>query len=175
MAVVMFSGTRLLEVRRNTKRGTLVFSADLTPSVAKVMGWTELPDKCIGSKMAGAINAASLIFAPKQKDLFGAGEFRAECQTLAHFQIVRLEIEQSRGKGFRHEIRFSGTFHAEGVAALAESWLISVGEGQGQLRVTGIIAESAEPGGEDDDDDSEPPLTGDAKAEHAARASGKAK
>lgn len=145
MAVITFSGAQLLKVDRDSKRGRLFFSSELTKSVAKSMGWTDLPDKCTGSKMEGAINAATLIFAAKQRELFkGNGEFRCECQTVAHFEIVRRELETARGKGFRYEIRFNAVFASEDGAALAESWLVTVGEGKGSLRVSGAMAEPGE-------------------------------
>lgn len=144
MATITFTGAQLLSVSRTPKKGVLNFAANLTQPVSKKLGWGPLPDKCLGDKMEGSINAASLIFAPKQTDLFNGNEFRAECQSLGHFQIVRRELEQSKGKGFRRELRFQGSFIAEGVAAMAESWLIAVGDGKGELKVSGTIAEASD-------------------------------
>jgi hypothetical protein len=139
---INFSGAILRKVERDNKGGKLHFSAELTAGVSKAMKWEDLPDSCTGGKMEGAINAGALSLSPKQKDLFSDSELSADFQSVGHFEIVRLELEKSKGKGFRRELRFHVVFIAPGVAALAESWLMSVGDGKSSMRVTGTIAES---------------------------------
>jgi len=147
--VINFSGAVLRKLERDSKGGKLHFSSDLTTSVSKAMKWEDLPDSCTGSKMEGSITAGSINLTPKQKDLFSDKELSADFQTLAHFEIVRLELEKSKGKGFRRELRFQVVFVAPDVCGFAESWLMSVGAGKASMRVNGTLVEKSEQESED--------------------------
>lgn len=148
-----FSGTVLEKLERTAKGGKLHFKAELTATVAKAMKWGDLPEGCTGGKMEGSIDAGSISLTPKQRDLFKSAELEVEVQSVTKFEIVRLELENSKGKGFRYEIRFIAKFVADSVAAKAEVWLMTVGEGKSSMRVSGTLAEKPAPEEDEEGDE----------------------
>jgi hypothetical protein len=135
------TGTILRSVSRDVNHGTLKFRANLTKNFVKVMGWGDLAQGQTGADMEGTINEAALILAADQENLFQNGEFRAQVQTVGKFQITRMELNNKRQKGFRFVLDFEARFVAEGIAALAEAWIIKSGAGSGKLNIKGMLAE----------------------------------
>lgn len=135
------SGTILRSVSRTTEHGTLKFRANLTKNFVKVMGWGELSSGQTGADMEGTIDEASLVMSADQENLFANGEFRAQVQTVGKFQITRMELNNKRAKGFRFVLDFEARFVAEGIAALAEAWIIKSGAGGGKLNIKGMLPE----------------------------------
>lgn len=142
MSLVNFSSAVLISSSRTKTTTTLLFSAELTKSVAKAMEWgeQELPDKASGIKMDGKLAGGTFSLAPRQGAqgvLDGIAPAELECGlgSCGHFQIVRREIEQSRGKGFRRELRFKVTSSDVDASAKAEAWLTTIGETKGTLKL----------------------------------------
>jgi hypothetical protein len=137
-----FTGVTLHKAERDLKRGLLHFSASLTKPVIEGLKWGELPKAATNSGMDGAISQASMSMSAKQSDLFEKGEFRADVQSVSKFEIVRMELKGKKGKGFRHVVRFVATFVAADILALADQWIMAVGDGTATLTVSGELVES---------------------------------
>jgi hypothetical protein len=137
----VFTGVTLHKAERDLKRGLLHFSANLTKPIAEAMKWGDLPKASTSSSMEGSIIGVSLSMSAKQAGLFEKGEFRSQAQSLDKFEIVRLELKGKKGKGFRHVVRFVARFVDSDILALAEQWIISVGDGTATLTATGELSQ----------------------------------
>jgi hypothetical protein len=60
------------------------------------------------------------------------------------FEILRLELEAKKGKGFRRELRFSGTFDSPEGAATFESYMNRTANAEGTLTVS-YLKEATQP------------------------------
>jgi len=145
--LIVFTGVTLLKAERDLKRGVLKFSASLTKPVIEGMKWQAPALSCTGSTMVGQITQASLAMSAKQMDLFAEGEFRVDVQTVSKFEITRMELKGKKGKGFRHVVNFEARFVGAEILALADAWILAVGDGVGTMRVDGELTEVTEPAG----------------------------
>ena len=118
------------------RNSAFIFAVPIPSAVAKAMKWEDLTATCTSGDMEGTITAGTLEMTPKQKDLFSTAELRCEFQTLGPFEIVRLEIEGKKGKGFRREFRFNGTFDYPEGAATFESYMNRTANTEGTLTIT---------------------------------------
>ena len=100
---IVFTGVVLRSVQRDSTSGKLHFSAELTAAVSKAFDWGALPDTAIGCKMDGELSGGSLVLTPKEMGL-RPSELACDFATLGHFEVLRLETENSRGKGHRSEV-----------------------------------------------------------------------
>lgn len=139
------TGCHLHSVHRDTMCGKLKFRANLTKDFVKKMQWSDLGAGQVDAGMQGVIQDATLIMSADQENLFANGEFRADVQSVGKFQVVRLELKDKRGKGFRFVLDFEARFVQEGIAALAEAWIMKSGAGTGLLKIDGVLAEAADP------------------------------
>lgn len=134
--VINFTGAQLLEFSRNPKGGVAKFSADYTASVVKAMGWSaELPESALSIKLDGDIAAIEITLTPKDKQV-SKHEASIDVTNLSTFSVVRLETERSRGKGHRHELRFSASFVAPDSCAILEAYMQRLGDMKGTLKVS---------------------------------------
>ena len=145
---IVFTGVVLRSVQRDSTSGKLHFSAELTAADSKAFDWGALPDTAIGCKMDGELSGGSLVLTPKEMGL-RPSELACDFATLGHFEVLRLETENSRGKGHRSEVRFVVKFGGKDVAGKAEGWLVKIGEGKGSLSVN-YEKQATLPGVEDD-------------------------
>lgn len=144
--VIVFTGVVLKKAERDLKRGLLHFSASLTKPVLEGMKWQEPSKSCTDQSMVGQITSASMSMSAKQADLFEEGEFRADVQTVGKFEITRMELKGKKAKGFRHVVTFEAKFIEGDILALADSWIRSVGDGVGTLRISGTLSEAEDVG-----------------------------
>lgn len=144
-------GAVLKKVERDKRGGKLHFSAEWTTKLQQQMLWGPPDSKDTSTTKEGSLVDAQIAISPKQKDLFNKGEFVAACTTVGPFTIVRRELKGSKDKGFRHELHFVAKFIDKGVAAVAETWLMTVGDGPGRLIIAGTYSER-QAGGEGDGD-----------------------
>ena len=135
MAVINFVGVTLRQVSRETGSGKLYFTAELTPAISRAFEWDAISDKATSSDMDGEISGGTLTLSPKELGMKLAA-FTCEFGTLNKLEIVRLEIEKTRGKGHRSEVRFVVKFSGADTAAKAERWLTKIGEAKGTLEVS---------------------------------------
>jgi hypothetical protein len=139
---VKMSGVTLNSVHRTAKEGTLKFRANLTAEVMRKMGWGELTQGQTSADMEGVFADAMLILESDQKDLFAGGEARFSVQKVDGFSVQRLELKKKKGRLFRFVVEFEARFVKEGVAALAETWLLSVGSSEANMALNGALVEA---------------------------------
>lgn len=130
-----FTGATLLKFERTPKSGSAHFSAELTASVAKAMGWTDLPESAISAKLDGELAASVATLTPKDKEI-SKHEIEIDITSVDTFSVVRLETERSRGMGHRREVRFLVSFVAPDTAALLETYMLKIGEAKSTLKVS---------------------------------------
>ena len=130
---LVFQNAVLRKIERDAESGKLYFSASLTAAVSKAFGWDEPPEGASSLKMEGELTGGNLILSPREAGI----TIQVDCgfSTIGHFEIARLETENSRGKGHRNELRFVVKFGGIDTAAKAEGWLTKVGESKAELRV----------------------------------------
>lgn len=139
------SGVILNSVHRSSKEGTLKFRANLSKEFSRKMEWGDLSVGQTSANMEGAIVDAARIMAAEQSGLFAAGEFRADVQKVSKFEILRMEVENKRGKGHRFVLDFEAKFVKSGIAALADEWILAVGSGAATMKINGMFAEAPTP------------------------------
>lgn len=133
--IIAFTKAVLLEFSRNQKGGTAKFRAALSADVRKRLKWTELQPFESGVKLEGELHAQRINLQPEEGPL-AKFQIEIDVKNVYGFNAVKLELEGSRGKGFRHELRFSIDFADQKGCHFLEEYITSVGEGIGLLTVT---------------------------------------
>jgi hypothetical protein len=128
-----FTQVILRKIERDAESGKLHFSASLTAKVIEAMGWGDLPEGATGAKMEGELSGGNLLLSPKEDGI--RAEIDVAYATVGHFEIIRLETPNSRGKGRRNELRFIVRFGGSDVAAKAEAWFQKMGDGAGVMKI----------------------------------------
>ncbi len=133
------AGARIAEVKRvDAEAGSFKFhvSGPLSglEALCKKMGWNMPGDKTTLERLEGKLLGGQLVFSCQDK-LIDA-EIDIEYKELSGFELHRLELEQRKGKGFRRELRFSGTFKCVDGAANFESYMTRTNNSRGTLKVT---------------------------------------
>lgn len=72
-------------------------------------------------------------------------EINMPYKTIGSFKLHRLELIGKKGKGFRRELRFNGTFDDTTGAAAFESYMTRTGNSEGVLTVTYLKEEAVQP------------------------------
>lgn len=103
-------------------------------ALCKKMGWSMPGDKTTLERFEGKLIGGHLVFACQDK-LIDA-EVDIEYGEIKGFELHRLELEVRKKKGFRRELRFSGTFKCADGAANFESYMTRTANAKGQLKVT---------------------------------------
>lgn len=136
MPNVTFTNTILRNFGRDLKTGKAGFTASLTNHVCKAMEWSaDIPDCLAKASPEGELIASSVELVPEQKDLAKQAVSLGASQVNG-FEIVRRELEGSRGKGHRLEVRFTVNFQdADGCRRL-EQYLMTIGQGKGKLNIS---------------------------------------
>src|SRR5690242_12867265 len=106
---VTFTSVQLLGFQRNANGGTANFSSSLTENVMRALDWSEVPECMIKASPEGELDATVVELKPNDKAL-SRHAITLECKSIEAFQVVRVELEQSRGKGHRMELRFTVHF-----------------------------------------------------------------
>ena len=159
MATITFPGEILRSFSRDKSSTTLVFSVEMTKAIAKAMEWgDDLPDAALGCKMEGRLAGGSFVLSPKdgkQGKLPGTESQEMDCtsSSCGGFQIVRRELEQSRGNGHRHELRFKIVTGDLDAAMKAEVWITGIGDAKATLKLD--YAAKAVAGDTDEDGEGE--------------------
>jgi hypothetical protein len=129
---LIFTSAVLRKLERDAESGKLHFSASLTAAVTKAFGWNEPPEGASSLKMEGELAGGNFVLTPKEAGL--TAHMDVAFSTMSHFEIIRLETENSGGKGHRNELRFIVKFGGADVVAQAEAWLRNAGEAKAELR-----------------------------------------
>lgn len=130
-----FTGMTLRSFTRNAKGGIASFSANLSKSIIKTMGWGEMPDYESSAKLVGAL-------AGTQMTLGAAGTLADKYQididitSVDGFEGIRKEIKGKRGKGKRHELHFNVKFVDDKGCRYLEEYMLTIPEEKGTMTVT---------------------------------------
>lgn len=122
-----FTSVQLLSFSRGAKGGSATFSSSLNSTIQKKLSWTDIPECIVGGKLEGDLAATVITLTPKEPEL-RKHEFSLDCQRISGFQSVRLELEASKGKGHRTEIRFTVTFADPVGCRKLEAYMLTCGK-----------------------------------------------
>lgn len=128
-----FSGLTLKKVTRNPKSGSANFTASLSAAIIKKMEWDDIRDYEKGVQLEGELAAQTVSLGAAGTLLTWTVDI--EASKVANFQSVRREIENKRGKGYRHELHFVMTFSDPNGARYLEEYMQSVPAGKGTMTV----------------------------------------
>lgn len=135
MPQLTFTDCTLRGFGRTTKGAHADFTAKLTIAVSKALEWDgDLPTCFRTAKPDGELTASSVALTPDQKDMVKHAVSLGVARVNG-FEIVRRELENQRGKGFRLELRFSVEFQEDGGCAALERYMLTLGESKGRLAV----------------------------------------
>lgn len=136
MPAITFQSAILNSISRKGKEGSASFTTSLSQAVCKALEWDgNIPDCLASAKPEGELMASSVELAPDQKDL----SKHAVSLGVSHikgFEIVRRELESSRGKGHRLELRFNVKFSDDDGCGRLERYMLTIGEGKGKLAIS---------------------------------------
>lgn len=103
--------------------------------ICKKMGWPMPGEKSSLERLDGEFKGGHLTLTCSGK-LIKDVDVDIEYLKIKGFELHRLELVGRKGKGFRRELRFSGTFECEDGAANIESYMMRSGNAAGTLRIT---------------------------------------
>ncbi len=124
---ITFTSVQLRKFSRDSSGGKAEFSSSLTSSIIKKMDWVEMPECLTGGSLEGELNAINLELEPKDEGL-KRHKIQLDIATVNKFHTVRLELEDSKGKGHRTELRFKVKFTDIKGAAKLEAYMLTCGK-----------------------------------------------
>lgn len=122
-----FTNCELVSFSRSPEKGVASFSASFTDKVKQAMGWQDIPECMTGGKLEGDLHATEAVLSPNEKEL-RKHQVSLDVARVLNFETVRLELERSKGKGHRTELRFKVQFTDPNGARKLEQYLISCGK-----------------------------------------------
>jgi hypothetical protein len=135
---INFAGARITEIHRvDTAGGHVKYACALGrgyETLFEKMGWTLPGEKTKSEKLEGKFEGGSLIHSASDK-LVNA-EYDIAYLVLSDFEMIRLEIEGKKKKGFRRELRFKATFKEQDACAKLEAYMFESDNARGPLKVT---------------------------------------
>ncbi len=138
---IVFSRARIAEVKlSDASTGSFKFHVKMGPAkqlqaLCNKMGWQVPDDKTTEQGLEGKLEGGSfslLCDTNVGKDV----EIEMPFKAINGFKMLRLELEQKKGKGFRRELRFNGTFDYPEGAATFESYMNRTANTEGTLTVS---------------------------------------
>lgn len=152
---ITFTAVQLRKFSRDSSGGKAEFSSSLTASIIKKMDWVEMPECLTGGKLEGELNAISLDLEPKDEAL-RRHKIQLDISAVNKFNTVRLELEDSRGKGHRTELRFKVKFTDVKGAGKLEAYMLTCGKSTLVVSYEKQAQQADLPGVELKDDGQEP-------------------
>ncbi len=135
---IKFDGARITEIHRvDTAGGHVKYACGLGRGYEKLfekMGWNLPGEKTKSEKLEGKFEGGSLIHSASDKLV--EAEYDIAYLVLSDFEMIRLEIEGKKKKGFRRELRFKATFKEQDACAKLESYMFESDNARGPLKVT---------------------------------------
>jgi hypothetical protein len=100
------------------------------------MEWNQdIPECLTKANPEGELVASAVELIPDQKDMAKQAVSLGVCKVNG-FEIVRRELESSRGKGHRLELRFNLGFQDTDGCRRLEQYMLTIGESKGKLNVS---------------------------------------
>lgn len=138
---ISFTSARLLSFSRKPTGGVAKFAASWNENVAKAMKWTDIPECMTGASLEGELMAETCELKPTQAEM-KKHAIELKINRVADFKTVRLELEKTKGKGHRTELRFDVTFTDMAGAKKLEQYIQTMGDdGKGTLSVSYVVQE----------------------------------
>jgi len=135
---IKFTGARITEIHRvDTAGGHVKYACGLGQGYEKLfekMGWSIPGEKTKSEKLEGKFEGGSLIHQASDK-LIDA-QYDIAYISLSDFEMIRLQIEGKKKKGFRRELRFKATFKEQDACAKLEAYMFESDNARGPLKVT---------------------------------------
>jgi hypothetical protein len=136
---ITFNGAQIAEFGRvDATSGWFKFRCSpgsTLDSLCKKMGWEMPHEKQSFERLDGEFKGGHLTLSCSGK-LTKDVDVDIEYLKIKGFELHRLELVGRKGKGFRRELRFQGTFECEDGAANIESYMMRSGNAPGTLRIT---------------------------------------
>lgn len=132
---LQFVSAQLKSFGRDRKGGYAVFAASFTKTVCDVMGWSGFPEGAQSVKLEGDLHATHAKLTPKEKPLIKHA-VDIDINEVSGFQVLRLELEGHKGKGWRYELRFEVGFNGAAGCRQLEEYMMTIGEGKSTLLVS---------------------------------------
>ncbi len=134
---VTFLSTQLLSFKRQPESGSAQFSCSLSRPMCNAMGWEiDIPEFIAGGKLDGDLAAHTLYLTPKDRTLAQQHAVELEISRVHKFRSIRLELENSRGVGYRTEIRFQVNFADVKGARKLEEYILTCGKSTATVTYT---------------------------------------
>jgi len=130
-----FSSAILKSFGRDKNGGHAVFTASFTKPLCDAMGWGGVPEGAQSIKLEGDLHATHATLTPKEKPL-AKHEIDFDISEISDFQVIRLELEGHKGKGWRFELRFKVYSAARSICRALEEYMMSIGEVKSVLQVS---------------------------------------
>jgi hypothetical protein len=145
---VTFHASRFAEVKRvDAASGSfkIVVKAGTgkpLEALCKRMAWQVPDEHTVLQNLEGKFLGGSLVM--RCNDKLVDAEAELPYKSITGFAIHRLELEGRKGKGFRRELRFNGTFDYQEGCAVIESYMNRIGSATGELTIT-YLKEEVQP------------------------------
>lgn len=132
-----FSKVSILSFNRTPASGTVLISCAPTKTIAKAMGWDDLPDWQKSALPVGELQASLVEFTPSHSDL-SKHAFDLMASAVYSFKLIRKEIKKGKGaktsKAYRLELHCSVDFTDDTGGRKIEQYMHTVQEST--MRVT---------------------------------------
>ena len=100
----------------------------------EMQGWQIPGDKTTLQGLEGKLTDGHFILSSRDKLI--PAEVDLKFKSVTGFQLLRLELEGRKGKGFRRELRFTVTFEEVDGCAKLESFMMKAPGSSGSLKIT---------------------------------------
>lgn len=157
MSTLTFTSAQLLSFSRTAKGGKAVFSSLITQAVIKGMGWAEMPECFTGGTLDGELDATQIDITPADKAL-AKHAMTLEISRVKKFEVVRMELEEKRGKGHRNELRFVVEFPDLQGCKKLEAYILTAGKSTVKVAYTPQAVQEELPGAKQVTEDDNPDL-----------------
>lgn len=147
---LQFTSAVLKSFGRDKNGGHAVFAANYLPkSSCDELGWGGISAGAQSVKLIGELHATHAILIPKEKPL-AKHKIDFDINEVSDFQAFRLELEGSKGKGTRLELRFKVHSAAVSMCRALEEYMMTIGEGKSTLQISYVKQGNLLQGEEDD-------------------------
>lgn len=150
MDKLTFTSAQLLGFSRDAKGGTATFSCSMNANVEKAMGWTDAPSWLTGGNLEGEL-AASIVQLVPDDGSQHRHQMQLDVSRINGFNLVRRELEGTRQKGHRHELRFKVHYSDVKGARKLEEYILTCGKSKVVVSYTKQAVQADLPGTEIDE------------------------
>lgn len=150
MDKLTFTSAQLLSFCRDAKGGTASFSSSMNAHVERAMGWTDAPSWLTGGNLEGEL-AASIVQLVPEDQAARRHEVQLDVHRINGFALVRRELEGTRQKGHRHELRFKVHYSDIQGAKKLEEYILTCGKSKVVVSYTKQAVQEDLPGVEVDE------------------------